>query len=74
MLPFLNKDQLKTSSAALPVKKAHDESSYDMLDAIAEDLSDAIERKDKGLLKEALKALCEYVLNEDDSHDQSLEE
>lgn len=35
-----------------------------MLDAIADDMLSAMAKKDKGLMKESLGALCEYLRDE----------
>lgn len=76
MLPFLKK---KEGSAAMgedePTQKrmGEDEEEYGMLDAIAEDMLDAMSKKDKDLMKSALEALCDYVRQEDEEQDQELE-
>lgn len=43
---------------------------YSMLDAVAEDLLQAIAKKDKNLVKEALAALCEYIQEADQKQDR----
>lgn len=72
MLPFLkNREEGAMSAPVDPIeRKPDDESAYDMLDAIAEDLLSAVEKKDKGLLKSALSALCEHVQDMDVKQDQ----
>jgi len=72
MLPFLkNKDDASMGSEDEPTKKRKpdNEEEFGMLDAIAEDLLSAFEKKDKGMLKSALEALCEYVREEDEEQD-----
>ncbi len=47
-----------------------DSSEYEMLDAIAEDMMEAWDRKDKELLKAALESLCDYIAEEDEEQDE----
>lgn len=66
MLPFEKK---KEGSAALRVdehqmRKPDEEEEYGMLDALAEDFLEAIERKDRRLMVQALSAYCDYVMSE----------
>ena len=72
MLPFLkNKDEGGTSAPVSSVKRKPDEdASFDMLDAVAEDMLAAYEKKDKERLKAALGALCDYIRMEDIEQDQ----
>jgi len=75
MLPFLkNKEAMVSSNAEDEVlkRKPDDGEPYEMLDAIAEDMLAALESKDRGMLKSALEALCEYVRQEDMEQDESL--
>lgn len=76
MLPFLkNRDEGGMSGPAEVVeRKPDDDGEYDMLDAIAEDLLSAVEKKDKSLLKSALSALCEHLQSMDSQQDQSMME
>lgn len=67
MLPYLKN---KHEAAAMgdedeAIKRKHDES-YDMLDAIAEDLFHA---KDPKMVRAALESLCEYLRHEDQEQD-----
>lgn len=72
MLPFLkNKDDAAVSGPVEVQERDHDEG-FDMLDAVAEDLLMAIEKKDKGLLKSALSSLCEHLKDMDEQQDQSM--
>lgn len=72
MLPFLkNRDD---GAGVGPVEKVErkpddDAVGFDMLEAVADDLLKAIEKKDKGLLKEALAALCEHIKDLDAEQD-----
>ncbi len=67
MLPFLkNKQEASMSEGEDPAD------SFGTLDAVAQDIMDAVEKKDKAMLKSALEALCEYVREEDEAQDQSL--
>ncbi len=47
---------------------------FDLMDAVVDELFDALEKKDKGMLKEALKALVLQIQDEDREQDQSSEE
>jgi hypothetical protein len=74
MLPFLKK--AKEAGVSMPVeaieRKPDDEPSYDMLDAVCDDMMQAIEKKDKGLLKSALQSLCEHLQDMDQKQDENL--
>ncbi len=72
MLPFL-KDRNEGSMSG-PVEKismndSGEEPEYGMLDAIAEDFIEGVQKKDKKLLKGALEALIEHIQSEDHSQD-----
>lgn len=72
MIPFLkNKKEGSVSLPADVIERDPDDGSeaYEMLDAVAEDLLDAIEKKDRGLLKSALEALCEHIKDQDEIQD-----
>ncbi len=69
MLPFL-KDRHEGGASSGPVetiKRESDdgESSYEMLDAVVDDMLDAVQKKDKALLKGALEALIEHIQDQD---------
>lgn len=71
-MPFLkNREEVMGSGEEEPtyMRKPDDDDSFDIIDAIAEDMMMAIEKKDKGLLKGALEALCEYIRDEDNKQD-----
>ncbi len=73
MLPFLKNQQEANASSEGddPVTRKHDDD-FDMLDAIAEDMMEAYEKKDRGRLRAALDALCDYLKEEDMEQDQSI--
>lgn len=73
MLPFLKKrDDVAAVSVPETIARKPDDpaDSYDMLDAVAEDMLLALEKKDKGLLKDALTALCEHLQDMDAETDK----
>lgn len=75
MLPFLKKQQEGGISGPVEtIEREPDEGSdsFEMLDAVAEDLLMAIEKKDKKLLKATLESLCDYIQDKDIEQDQSL--
>lgn len=75
MLPFLkNKEAMVSDNAEDEVlrRKSDDGEPFELLDAIAEDMLGAMEKKDRKLLRSALEALCEYVREEDIEQDESL--
>jgi hypothetical protein len=47
---------------------------FDMLDAVAEDMLSAVERKDKRMLKAALQSLCDHLMMIDEDQDEKLME
>ena len=77
MIPFLKHKEEGAASAMDEDENTkrrssddeHEEDDNEMLDAIAEDMLGAIARKDKGLMKESLDALCEYIRDEMDEDD-----
>ncbi len=73
MLPFLkNKQEGSMSGPVESMKIGPDEGdeSYGMLDAVVEDMLEAIGKKDKTLLKGALQALVEHIQDADAIQDQ----
>ncbi len=71
MLPFLKNREGGMSGPVETIEREPDgEPEYDLLDAVAEDLLMALEKKDKKLLKEALSALIEHIQEEDHEQDQ----
>jgi hypothetical protein len=72
MLPFRKKDDDGLGQAVIPKieRKSDDEGSYDMLDAVAEDLLLALEKKDKGMIKAALQSLCDHIQDMDAEQDE----
>lgn len=77
MLPFLkNKQEGGAAGPVETIEREPDEGSekFDVLDAVAEDLLQALEQKDKGLLKSALEAFAEHLQDMDDQQDQGMGE
>lgn len=74
MLPFLkNKREGGASMDVDAIERDSDgEESFEMLDAITDDLMDAITKKDKKLLKATLEALVEHMREEDTIQDSQL--
>ena len=73
-MPFKKNKEGSASGPVESVSRKPDEpESYELLDAVAEDLMAAFESKDRGILKSALEALCDYLRNEDLKQDESLE-
>lgn len=70
MLPYLkkNKEAMAMGDEDEPIKRKHDDT-FEMLDAISEDMLAALERKDRKLLKAALSSLCEYMADKDTEQD-----
>jgi hypothetical protein len=70
MLPFLkNREEGAGQGPSNPIERKHDDT-YDMLDAVVEDLFRAFETKDKALAKEALQSLCDHIQSLDTKQDQ----
>ncbi len=67
MLPFLKNKQ----EGAMATDVTVDES-YGTLDAVAQDMMEAFDKKDVGLLKSALGALREVLKEEDVEQDKQL--
>ena len=73
MLPFLkNNNEGAASGPPEPEVREHDED-FDMFDAIAEDILQAIEKKDKGILKSALAAFADHLRDMDEQQDEGIE-
>lgn len=75
MLPFLkNKHEGSMSGPVEIIEREPDEGSesFEMLDAIVEDMIEAMHSKNKGLLKSALEALCEHIQDIDEKQDEQL--
>ncbi len=72
MLPFLkNRQEGAMSGEDEPLKRDHDEG-FDMLEAVAGDILEAIKAGDKSRLKAALGALVEHIQSEDQEQDQEM--
>ncbi len=75
MLPFLkDRHEGSASSPAEVIKREPDEESFEMLDAVVEDMMMAFEKKDRSMLKGALEALCEHIQDQDEEQDEHLYE
>lgn len=74
MLPFLKKKEGAMSSPVEVIEREPDEGAepFEMLDAVVDDMLEAMEKKDKKLLKSALEALCEHIQDMDVKQDESL--
>jgi len=76
MIPFLKKKQEASISEGpdeVKIRKPDEEAEFGLLDAVVEDILEAIQSKDKGLLKSALAALIDHIKEEDEIQDESLE-
>lgn len=73
MLPFL-KDRHEGGMSgpieSIKMKTDDEEPEFGMLDAIVEDVMEAIAKKDKKLLKEAFQALVEHIQEHDEIQDE----
>lgn len=70
MLPFLkNRDDGVGVGPVETLERDHDEG-FDMLEAVADDLLTAIEKKDKARLKGALEALISHIQDLDYEQDE----
>lgn len=74
MLPFLKNrdDGVGQGPVETLERKPDDDSSLDMLDAVAADILDAIKHSDKSALKAALSALCDHIQDQDMAQDQEM--
>ncbi len=71
MIGFLKKKQ-EAMAAGDEDESTKRSAEYGMLDAVAEDLLEAIHQKDKGLLRDSLQALCDYLREEDEEQDEEM--
>lgn len=77
MLPFLKDRHEGGMSGPDEIKKMgpeEEDEDYGLLDAVVEDMIDAVHKKDKKLLKGALEALCEYIEDKDKVQDEEIVE
>jgi hypothetical protein len=75
MLPFLkNKKEGAMSGPIESIEREHDEGHepFEALDAVVDDMLEAMHSKNKSLLKSALEALCEYIQDKDEEQDEQL--
>lgn len=73
MLPFLkDRHEGSMSSPVESIKREPDEGSesFEMLDAVVDDMLEAVKKNDKRLLKGALEALIEHIQSADEIQDQ----
>lgn len=70
MLPFLkDRHEGAMSGPVESIKREPDGESFEMLDAIVDDMLEAFHKKDKKLLKGALEALVEHIQDQDEVQD-----
>lgn len=73
MLPFLkNRDDGVGTGPVETKDRKPDDDSFDMLDAVAEDVMDAVKKGDKKALKDALAALVEHIQMQDVEQDEGM--
>ncbi len=72
MLPFLKNrdDGVGVGPVESVERKPDEDDSYDMLDAVAEDLLAAIKKGDAKAVKDALTSLCQHIQSQDADQDQ----
>lgn len=77
MLPFLKKDkEASVSGPVSSIKREHDEDhevDYDILESAAQDLIDALEKKDVNAVAIALRAafeICDAAPHEEGEHEE----
>jgi hypothetical protein len=76
MLPFLRNrdDGVGVGTVETKERKPDDGDSYDMLDAIAEDLLLAVEKKNKAMIKAALESFMDHIQAVDVEMDKEMME
>lgn len=72
MLPFLKNNNDAAAVGPVEVEVREHDDGFDMLDAVAEDLLMAFEKKDKAMLKSALQALCDHIADLDVKQDEQM--
>lgn len=73
MIPFLKKKQEASVSAGpdeIKMRKPDEAQEFELLDAVVEDFMEAIQTKNKRLLKMALEALIDHIKEEDEIQDE----
>lgn len=76
MLPFLkDRHEGSMSGPVEIISRSPDngDESYEMIDAICDDMLEAIHKKDKKLLKDALEAFMEHIQEQDEIQDEEEE-
>jgi len=75
MLPFLKRN--KEASASAPVesleRKPDEGSDFSTLDAVCDDLMEALKSDNRALLKSALEALVSHIQDMDEEQDKEIE-
>ncbi len=74
MLPFLKNrdDGVGVGPVETRERKPDEDPEYGMLDAVAEDLLEAVKKGDVELVKAALVSLCQHIQEQDAEQDQSM--
>lgn len=75
MIPFL-KNKREASMATVDetkMRKPDEDAEFDLIDAVVEDMLEAVHKKDKRLLKAALEALIHHIQAEDELEDAHAE-
>lgn len=67
-LPFLKNREGSASQPVETLEREHDDD-FDMLDAVAGDMLDALKKGDKSALKGALEAFMSHIQSEDMDQD-----
>ncbi len=70
-LPFLKNRDGGVSGPVETIERDHDEG-FDMLDAIAGDMIEAVKAGDKSMLKDALGAFVDHIQNQDSEQDATM--
>ena len=73
-MPFKKNQDDGLGMGPIEIKERDHDEDFSMLDAVAQDLLSAVEKKDTKLLKEALASLCQHIQTLDEQQDQSLGE
>lgn len=71
-LPFLKRNKEASMSAPIESmeRKPDQEQDFSMLDAVADDLMEAVKTDNKQLLKDALESLVAHIQSMDEDQDQ----
>lgn len=69
MLPFLRNRQEASASGQVETKEREHDEDFDMLQAVADDFLEAAKTGDRRLLRDALEALVEHIMDIDAKQD-----